>query len=252
MAGPDVFAPAQLGPVTLRNRTVKAATFEGRTPQGQVTDDLIEFHSGFARGGIGLTTVAYLAVAPEGRTHAEQIVVGESTLAGLSRLADAVHDAGASIAGQVGHAGPVANGRSNGARALSASRMPSPLSMQMIGSAERARPDPDHPGVRRHRPDAGARRLRRTRAAHGAQLPDLLLPRSRPQPAPRPMGRLAGEPRPARPAGRPGGARGGRVGGRGHREGEPRGRLQGRRDHRRGDRVRPAAGGATATSTPCR
>ena len=43
-AWPDVFAPARLGPVELRNRTVKAATFEGRTPQGQVTDDLIEYH----------------------------------------------------------------------------------------------------------------------------------------------------------------------------------------------------------------
>ena len=135
MKAPDVFAPAQLGPVALRNRTVKAATFEGRTPYGQVTDDLVDFHLGFARGGVGLTTVAYLAVAPEGRTHAEQIVVGDDTLAGLARLADAVHDAGAAIAGQVGHAGPVANGRSNGVRALSASRMPSPLSMQMIGSA---------------------------------------------------------------------------------------------------------------------
>jgi 2,4-dienoyl-CoA reductase-like NADH-dependent reductase (Old Yellow Enzyme family) len=135
VAAPDVFSPARLGPVALRNRTVKAATFEGRTPYGQVTDDLVDFHAGFARGGVGLTTVAYLAVAPEGRTHAEQIVVGDDTLAGLARLADAVHDAGAAIAGQVGHAGPVANGRSNGVRALSASRMPSPLSMQMIGSA---------------------------------------------------------------------------------------------------------------------
>ncbi len=135
MTAPDVFAPARLGPVALRNRTVKAATFEGRTPYGQVTDDLVDFHVGFARGGVGLTTVAYLAVAPEGRTHAEQVVVGDDTLGGLARLADAVHDAGAAIAGQVGHAGPVANGRSNGVRALSASRMPSPLSMQMIGSA---------------------------------------------------------------------------------------------------------------------
>ena len=114
---------------------MKAATFEGRTPYGQVTDDLVDFHVGFARGGVGLTTVAYLAVAPEGRTHAEQVVVGDDTLGGLARLADAVHDAGAAIAGQVGHAGPVANGRSNGVRALSASRMPSPLSMQMVGSA---------------------------------------------------------------------------------------------------------------------
>jgi 2,4-dienoyl-CoA reductase-like NADH-dependent reductase (Old Yellow Enzyme family) len=132
---PDVFAPAQLGPVTLRNRTVKAATFEGRTPAGEVTDGLIDSHLAVARGGVGLTTVAYLAVAPEGRTHREQIVVGESTRPGLSRLVEAIHQTGAKIAGQVGHAGPVANGRSNGVPALSASRMPSPLSMQMVRAA---------------------------------------------------------------------------------------------------------------------
>ncbi len=132
---PDVFAPATLGPVTLRNRTVKAATFEGRTPQGQVTDELIDYHLAVAEGGVGLTTVAYLAVAPEGRTSREVIVVGPDTAAGLARLTDAIHATGAKVAGQVGHAGPVANGRSNGVRALAASRAPSPLSMQMIGSA---------------------------------------------------------------------------------------------------------------------
>ncbi len=132
---PDVFAPATLGPVQLRNRTVKAATFEGRTPAGEVTDDLIDYHLAVSRGGVGLTTVAYLAVAPEGRTHREQIVVGAQTRPGLSRLAEAIHETGAKIAGQVGHAGPVANGRSNGVHALSASRMPSPLSLQMIRPA---------------------------------------------------------------------------------------------------------------------
>ena len=135
---PDVFAPARLGPVTLRNRTVKAATFEGRTPDGEVTDALIDYHLAVAQGGVGLTTVAYLAVAPEGRTHREQIVVGRDTRKGLARLAEAVHQTGAKIAGQVGHAGPVANGRSNGVHALSASRMPSPLSMQMVHSASEA------------------------------------------------------------------------------------------------------------------
>jgi 2,4-dienoyl-CoA reductase-like NADH-dependent reductase (Old Yellow Enzyme family) len=133
-----VFAPAQLGPVELRNRTVKAATFEGRTPDGQVTDALIDYHLAVAQGGVGLTTVAYLAVAPEGRTHREQVVVGAATEKGLSRLAEAIHQTGAKIAGQVGHAGPVANGRSNGVHALSASRMPSPLSMQMVRAASEA------------------------------------------------------------------------------------------------------------------
>ncbi|WP_372729826.1 NADH:flavin oxidoreductase [Nocardioides sp.] len=132
---PDVFAPATLGPIRLRNRTVKAATFEGQTPGGRVTPELIDFHAQVGAGGVGLTTVAYLAVAPEGRTHADQIVVTPERLVELAGLADAVHATGAAIAAQVGHAGPVANGRSNGARAYSSSRMPSPLSMQMVGRA---------------------------------------------------------------------------------------------------------------------
>ena len=135
---PDVFAPADLGPVRLRNRVVKAATFEGRTPHGLVTDELISYHLAPARGGVGLTTVAYLAVAPEGRTHREVITVNAESAPGLARLADAVHETGAKIAGQLGHAGPVANGRSNGVHALAASKMPSPLSMQMIRSATEA------------------------------------------------------------------------------------------------------------------
>lgn len=135
---PDVFAPATLGPVQLRNRTIKAATFEGRTPEGLVTDELIDYHLAPAQGGVGLTTVAYLAVAPEGRTHREVIVVNDAAAPGLARLTEAIHETGAKIAGQLGHAGPVANGRSNGVHALAASRMPSPMSMQMIRSCSEA------------------------------------------------------------------------------------------------------------------
>ncbi len=134
----NVFEPATLGPIQLRNRTVKAATFEGRTPDSLVTDELIDYHLAPARGGVGLTTVAYLAVAPEGRTQKEVIVVNEKSAPGLQRLTDAIHETGAKIAGQLGHAGPVANGRSNGVHALAASKMPSPLSMQMIKSATAA------------------------------------------------------------------------------------------------------------------
>jgi 2,4-dienoyl-CoA reductase-like NADH-dependent reductase (Old Yellow Enzyme family) len=40
----DVFGEAKLGPVTLRNRIIKAATFEASTPDALVTDDLIRYH----------------------------------------------------------------------------------------------------------------------------------------------------------------------------------------------------------------
>lgn len=175
---PNVFSPAMLGPVQLRNRTVKAATFEGRTPHGLVTDELIDYHLAPARGGVGLTTVAYLAVAPEGRTHREVIVVNDESAPGLARIADAIHETGAKIAGQLGHAGPVANGRSNGVHALAASKMPSPMSMQMIRSCTEAditRITHDYVRTARIMADAGFDVLE-IHMAHGYLLSSFLAP----------------------------------------------------------------------------
>lgn len=138
MPTPDVFEPFTLGPVTLRNRVVKAATFEGMTPGALVSPQLIEFHTAIARGGVGMTAMAYVAVAPEGRTHRDQVFLREAAVPGLKKLTDAVHAEGAAVAAQIGHAGPVANGRSNGLHAIAPSAMPSPLSMQMVHAATEA------------------------------------------------------------------------------------------------------------------
>lgn len=135
---PDVLAPAKLGPLTLRNRIIKAATFEGATPDALVTDDLIEYHRRPAAGGIGMTTVAYCAVAPEGRTDRHQIWMRPEAVPGLRRLTDAVHAEGAAVSAQLGHAGPVANAKSNGRPALSAGRMFNPLGMRVTRAATEA------------------------------------------------------------------------------------------------------------------
>jgi 2,4-dienoyl-CoA reductase-like NADH-dependent reductase (Old Yellow Enzyme family) len=118
---PEIFAPASLGPITLRNRIIKAATFEGVMPRGLVSDELIAFHRTMAAGGAAMTTVAYLAVSPEGRTDRHCVLLSDDSVPGLRRLTDAVHAEGAAAAAQIGHAGPVANARSNGAPALSPS-----------------------------------------------------------------------------------------------------------------------------------
>ncbi|PQP22027.1 NADH:flavin oxidoreductase [Rhodococcus opacus] len=135
---PDVFTPATLGPITLRNRVIKSATFEGRTPDALVTDELIEFHRRPAAGGVGMSTVAYCAVAPEGRTERGQLWMRPDAVPGLRRLTDAIHAEGAAASAQLGHAGPVANEKSTGLPALAPSRSFNPLSMRMIRSATTA------------------------------------------------------------------------------------------------------------------
>ncbi|MFC5750899.1 NADH:flavin oxidoreductase [Actinomadura rugatobispora] len=135
---PDVLAPARLGPVRLRNRVIKAATFEGATPDALVTDELIEYHRRPAAGGVGMTTVAYCAVAPEGRTERRQIWMRPEAVPGLRRLTDAVHAEGAAVCAQIGHAGPVADASSNRLPALSAGRFFNPLGMRFTRPATAA------------------------------------------------------------------------------------------------------------------
>lgn len=133
----DVFGPAKLGPLTLRNRIIKAATFEASTPDALVTDDLITYHRLPAAGGVGMTTVAYCAVAPGGRTDGWQLWMRPEAVPGLRRLTAAVHAEGAAISAQIGHAGPVANSRTNKAQALAPVRFFNPLSMRFAKKATR-------------------------------------------------------------------------------------------------------------------
>ena len=124
--------------MTLRNRTIKAATFEAATPDAVVTDDLIEYHRRPAAGGVGMTTVAYCAVSPGGRTEGRQIWMRPEAVAGLRRLTETIHAEGAAISAQIGHAGPVADARSNKAKALAPVRFFNPIAMRF---AKRARRD---------------------------------------------------------------------------------------------------------------
>jgi 2,4-dienoyl-CoA reductase-like NADH-dependent reductase (Old Yellow Enzyme family) len=134
-AAPDVLSPATLGPLTLRNRIIKSATFEARTPNALVTDDLIEYHRKPAAGGVGMTTVAYCAVSQGGRTEGNGIWLRPEAVPGFRRLTDAIHAEGAAVSAQIGHAGPVANARSNGATALAPVRFFNPIGMRFAKKA---------------------------------------------------------------------------------------------------------------------
>ncbi|HEY2504934.1 MAG TPA: NADH:flavin oxidoreductase [Streptosporangiaceae bacterium] len=104
---PDPFGPASLGPVQLRNRVIKAATFEGLSPDNVVSPALIEFHRRMSGGGVAITTVSYVAVSRDGRGAPNEIYIHDAAAEGLARIAEVVHAEGAAISAQLGHAGAV-------------------------------------------------------------------------------------------------------------------------------------------------
>jgi 2,4-dienoyl-CoA reductase-like NADH-dependent reductase (Old Yellow Enzyme family) len=157
-AAPDVFSPAKLGPIALRNRIIKSATFEAATPKGLVSDDLITYHRLPAAGGVGMTTVAYLAVSPDGRTDFDQIWWRPEAIPGLRKLTDAIHAEGAAISAQIGHAGPLALFRTYRGRALAPMRAFNPAGLKFSRQATRADVDrviADHATAARFAIEAG-------------------------------------------------------------------------------------------------
>jgi 2,4-dienoyl-CoA reductase-like NADH-dependent reductase (Old Yellow Enzyme family) len=127
------FQQAQLGPLTLTNRFIKAATFEGLAPNNVVSDELITFHRRIAEGGVGMTTIAYCAVAADGQGAPNEIIVEPPAAEGLRRFTDAIHETGTAASIQLGHAGPVGAGA--GQKGLSPSRVFAPQALRFTRAA---------------------------------------------------------------------------------------------------------------------
>lgn len=103
-----LFTPASLGPLRLRNRSIRAAAFEGMCPGHLVSDELIRYHTAVAAGGIGMSTVAYASVTRDGLSFPHQLLISPEAIPGLRRLTDAVHREGAAAGLQIGHCGLMA------------------------------------------------------------------------------------------------------------------------------------------------
>ncbi len=99
------FTPITLGNLTIRNRFIKTATNEGMWENGLPSQKLVEHHARLAKGGVGLTTVAYGAVNPDGRTMAGQMYMCPEVVPGLKRVTDAIHSEGGKASLQLTHCG---------------------------------------------------------------------------------------------------------------------------------------------------
>lgn len=105
MKDSKLFTPVTLGPLTLRNRTIRSAAFESMCPGNKPSQMLLDYHRSVAAGGVGMTTVAYAAVTRSGLSFDRQLWMRPEIVPGLRRLTDAVHAEGAAAAIQLGHCG---------------------------------------------------------------------------------------------------------------------------------------------------
>ena len=100
-----VFTPVKIGPVTLRNRVIRSAAFENMAYGNSPSQDLYDYHVAVARGGVGMTTLAYASVNRSGLSFDGQLWMREEIVPQLKRITDAVHEAGAKCSIQLGHCG---------------------------------------------------------------------------------------------------------------------------------------------------
>jgi 2,4-dienoyl-CoA reductase-like NADH-dependent reductase (Old Yellow Enzyme family) len=102
-----LFDPVRIGSLTLKNRLMRSATWEGMCDDsGAVTQQLIDCYRELAAGGVGLIVSGYSFVRADGKQLPGKMGLhDDAMLAGLGRLCDAVHQQGGHLFCQLVHAG---------------------------------------------------------------------------------------------------------------------------------------------------
>ena len=116
-----LFTPGKIGPLTLRNRTIRAAAYEGMCPGNAPSEQLFNYHTAVAAGGIGMTNIAYAAVTQSGLSFERQLWMRKEIIPGLRKLTDAIHKEGAAASIQLGHCGNMSHKRICGCTPVGAS-----------------------------------------------------------------------------------------------------------------------------------
>ncbi len=107
------FSPARLGQLELRNRVIKAATYEGKTPDGIPGELLFNFHKEMVEGGTAMTTIGYCTTEADGRINDQMMYIHEGIRSELTHLVSGLKQAspGVKVSGQMAHCGNFSKNR---------------------------------------------------------------------------------------------------------------------------------------------
>jgi len=144
MAYPYLFSPIDINRMELKNRIVMTAMHLGYTPEGKVTDRLINFYALRAKGGVGLIIVGGCPIDEYGGMSSMICIHDDTYIPGLKKLVNAVKGNGAKIAAQLYQAGRYTHSAMIGGRKpFSASAVRS----RLTGETPRALDLEEIPGV---------------------------------------------------------------------------------------------------------
>lgn len=115
-----LFEPTIINGMSLANRFVRSATWEGMAAtDGTCTDRLTDLMVELADGGVGLIITGHSYVSREGQAGPWQMGIhDDATLRGLTQMTEAVHRRGGKIALQLAHAGAQAASSLSGLDAM--------------------------------------------------------------------------------------------------------------------------------------
>lgn len=175
-----LFTPLSLGSLTMPNRLVRSATWEGlAAADGTATPALNQAMAELARGGVGLIISSHAYVSPEGKVVRGQLSAdNDGRLPGLREMTQTVHAAGGRIALQLAHGGGFAAGeKATGLPALGPSSFAANQgsTAQEMPLAEIARVTADFAKAACRAKDAGFDAVQ-IHAAHGYLLSEFLSP----------------------------------------------------------------------------
>lgn len=121
--------PIKIGNLDLKNRLVMPPMATAKSSEnGEVTSQLCDYYGEKTAGGyIGLVITEHSYVSIEGKASKGQLsIADDSTVEGLRRLTDGIHENGSKVIAQINHAGGVANSQITGRPALGASTVKMP------------------------------------------------------------------------------------------------------------------------------
>jgi len=101
-----LFAPLQIGPVTLRNRIFSSGHDTVMAERGAVSDQLVAYQEARAAGGVGLIVIQVGAVHATAEYTAHALSLhDDDAVPGYRRLAEAIHRHGVPVFAQLFHGG---------------------------------------------------------------------------------------------------------------------------------------------------